>query len=302
MSQLESTLKSLEVEETIDLYFFRPLGYFFARVFQKIGVTPNAVTIASIVLGVLAGHLFYYQDLAINVVGIVLFLLADIFDSTDGQLARMSGATSKFGRIFDGFAGNLIFTSIYAHFGFRLLEQGYSPWVFLLALAAGTSHSFQSGMSDYYRNAYLRFVANKGELESKGEIVHHYRAYSWISRDFGRKFFLRFYLNYTTQQELLSRNFQRLRETASRVYGGKTPMEFSELYRSKNKPMMRLYSTLSTNLRIIVMFAVLLVDKIILYFWFDVVVLNISLAVTMVLQERINKRLQAWVEAHPEAT
>ncbi|MFQ5797068.1 MAG: CDP-alcohol phosphatidyltransferase family protein [Bacteroidota bacterium] len=301
MSQIESTLKSLEVEETIDLYFFRPLGYFFARVCQKLGVMPNAVTVASIVLGVLAGHLFYYQSLTINIVGIALFLLADVFDSADGQLARMNGASSKFGRILDGVAGNLIFASIYVHFCLRLLEQGHSPLVFLLALVAGTSHSFQSGMSDYYRNAFLGFVNGKGELESSSKIAKEYRSYRWHSRDVGKKLLLRVYLNYTIQQELLSRNFQRLREAVARVWGGRLPSSFSELYRGKNKPMMRLYSTLSTNLRIIVMFIVIFVDKVILYLWFEVLVLNALLVITVIFQERINRNLIVWVETHPEA-
>ena len=301
MSQIESTLKSLDVEETIDLYFFRPLGYFFARACQKLGVTPNAVTVMSILLGVGAGHLFYYQDLAINIAGIVLFLLADILDSTDGQLARMSGVSSKFGRILDGVAGNMIFTSIYLHFCFRLLDQGYNPLVFLLALVAGISHSFQSSMSDYYRNAYLRFVNGKGELESRTNIAKEYHSYRWFSRDLGKKLLMRSYLNYTIQQEMLSRNFQRLRETVVRVYGGQIPSTLAELYRSKNKSMMRLYSTLSTNLRIIVMFILIFIDKIIFYLWFEIIVLNVSLVITVILQERINRDLTAWVETHPEA-
>ncbi len=300
-SRFEATLKTLDVEETIDLYFFRPLGYFFARVFQKLGVTPNTVTFASIVIGVLAGHLFYYQNLAINVVGIVLFLLADIFDSADGQLARMSGASSKFGRILDGIAGNLIFSSIYVHICLRLIEQGYHPLVFLLALVAGISHSFQSAMSDYYRNAYLRFVNGKGELDSKSKVAEEYRSYRWFSRGAGKKLMLRTYLNYTSQQEFLSRNFQRLCEAVVRVYGNKLPSSFSGLYSMKNKPMMRLYSTLSTNLRIIVMFIVIILDRVVLYLWFEILVLNVSLAITLILQERINGNLVEWVESHPEA-
>lgn len=66
--------------------------------------------------------------------------------------------------------------------------------------------------------------------------------------------------------------------------------------------MMRLYSTLSTNLRIIIMFTVIFIDNVILYLWFEVIVLNVSLAITVILQEHINKDLTRWVETHPEAT
>ncbi len=302
MSQIDSTLKSTEVEETIDLYFFRPLGYVFARLCQKLGVTPNSVTVTSIILGVVAGHLFYYQDFVVNIIGIGLFLLADILDSTDGQLARMNGASSKFGRILDGVAGNTIFFSIYVHFCFRLLDQGFSVMVFPFALIVGISHSFQSGMSDFYRNVYMWLVQNKGDVEKSAKVRSEFRSYRWLSRGLGKKLLLLVYLNYTNQQELLSKNFQRLREAIARVYGNRIPASFSELYRAKNKPMMRLYSTLSTNLRISVMFVLILINEVIYYYWFVFIVLNLSLAITMFLQERINKGLTVWVEAHPEAT
>ena len=66
---LEATLKSADTEEWIDLLFYRPVGYRWALLFHKMGVTPNAITIASIFLGVAAGILFYYNDLLLNVIG-----------------------------------------------------------------------------------------------------------------------------------------------------------------------------------------------------------------------------------------
>ena len=47
---LEATLKSADTEEWIDLLFYRPVGYRWALLFHKMGVTPNAITIASIFL------------------------------------------------------------------------------------------------------------------------------------------------------------------------------------------------------------------------------------------------------------
>ena len=61
---LEATLKSADTEEWIDLLFYRPIGYRWALLFRHLGVTPNAITIASIFLGIAAGILFYYIDLS----------------------------------------------------------------------------------------------------------------------------------------------------------------------------------------------------------------------------------------------
>ena len=103
---LESTLKSLDTEEFIDIHFYRPIGYQWALFFNKLGVSPNSITIASIFIGIAAGICFYFQSLAINVIGMLLLIWANSYDSADGQLARMTGQKSALGRILDGAAGD----------------------------------------------------------------------------------------------------------------------------------------------------------------------------------------------------
>ena len=49
-SNFKASLKSLDTEEGIDLAFYRPIGYAWACLAKKLGVTPNAITIASIFL------------------------------------------------------------------------------------------------------------------------------------------------------------------------------------------------------------------------------------------------------------
>ena len=48
----KDTLKSMDTEETIDLCFYRPIGYMWAVLCAKLGIKPNAITIASIFIGV----------------------------------------------------------------------------------------------------------------------------------------------------------------------------------------------------------------------------------------------------------
>ena len=62
-SLYRQSLKSMDTEEHIDLFFYRPLGFAWAWLFAKLGVTPNVVTIASIFLGVGGGILLYLQNL-----------------------------------------------------------------------------------------------------------------------------------------------------------------------------------------------------------------------------------------------
>ena len=110
------TLKSMDTEEHIDLAFYRPIGYMWACLAKRLGVTPNAITIASIFLGIGAGIMFYFPDMWLNVAGMLLLVWANSFDSADGQLARMTKQYSRLGRILDGLSGDLLVRiDIYRH-------------------------------------------------------------------------------------------------------------------------------------------------------------------------------------------
>lgn len=111
--EYRKSLKSMDTEEHIDLAFYRPIGFMWARSAARVGVTPNAITIASIFLGVGAGILFYYPQLWINVIGMLLLVWANSFDSADGQLARLTKQYSRLGRILDGLSGDFWFAAIY---------------------------------------------------------------------------------------------------------------------------------------------------------------------------------------------
>ena len=53
-SSYRDSLKSLDTEEHIDLAFYRPIGYMWACLARRLGISPNAITIASIFLGIAA--------------------------------------------------------------------------------------------------------------------------------------------------------------------------------------------------------------------------------------------------------
>ncbi len=302
MSRIESTYKAVDVEETIDIYFYRPIGYLVARGCQAFGITPNAVTIVSIFIGVYAGHLFYFRDVTANLMGILFWVIADTLDSVDGQLARMTNHKSKIGRILDGLGGNLMFVSFYLHLFARMVvtyDVGWY-WLFGIVLAGGASHSLQSSLADYYRNAYLKFVVDpmKSELEGADEVRREYEAMRFRQHPV-KKLLMRVYLNYTVQQESLSRNFQRLRKLVASRYGQNIPAWFSDAYRSRNKPLMKYYAVLTTNTRMIVMSLAVLLDFVPLYFATEIIVINLIMIATTIRQERLSAELTSMVEARP---
>ncbi|MDE6558287.1 MAG: CDP-alcohol phosphatidyltransferase family protein, partial [Muribaculaceae bacterium] len=106
-AEYRSSLKSMDTEETFDLIFYRPIGFVWAKIARRLGITPNVITIASIFLGIGAAVAFYFNNFWINLAGVILLMWADSFDSADGQLARMTHQYSRLGRILDGLSGDI---------------------------------------------------------------------------------------------------------------------------------------------------------------------------------------------------
>lgn len=292
--QYRKTLKSEDTEEWFDLVFHRPLGFAWACLAKKLHVSPNAITIASIFLGVGAGVLFYFDNIWWNLLGCLLLLWADTFDSADGQLARMTKQYSRIGRILDGVSGDIWFFAIYVAICLRenvtsdfFMAHHWVIWV--MAVVTGICHATQAAMADYYRQFHLFFVKGKegSELENAAELWKRFHSMSW-GRDFFQKLVLMFYTNYTTGQEKRTPWMQRLRRELRDRFGDTIPDDFRRAFRRASKPLMKYTNILSFNTRCFVIFASILIFRMPwLYFAFELVVLNILLVYMMWRHERI---------------
>ncbi len=302
-SAYRATLKSADTEEHIDLAFYRPIGYAWACLARRLGITPNAITIASIFLGIGAGVAFYFNDMVINVIGMLLLIWANSFDSADGQLARMTHNYSRIGRILDGMAGDVWFATIYVAICLRevvtsdfFMQHNWVIWV--VAVVTGLCHAKQAAMADYYRQFHLYFL--KGEDGSELERASHLRerlaTLSW-GRNFWSKLVLTFYTRYTENQEAWTPAMQRLRAALADKWGGKIPQSFRDDFRALSLPLMKYTNILSFNWRTIVLFASLFAQMPWLYFAFELVVLNALLIYMMCRHESLCRRLTADLAA-----
>ncbi|MCC8144152.1 MAG: CDP-alcohol phosphatidyltransferase family protein [Tannerellaceae bacterium] len=287
--EIESTLKSMDTEEFIDIHFYRPVGYRWAVFFHKLGVTPNMITIAAIFIGIAAGICYYFQSLAVNILGMLLLVWANSYDSADGQLARMTGQKSPLGRILDGFCGDLWFIAIYAAICLRLTPE-WGIWIWVLEAITGFFHSKQAAMADYYRNVHLLFLKGKSgsELSHSATLKENYKKLSW-KHDFIYKLFETFYINYTAGQEALSPNFQQMMEVIRTKYHDEAPNWFRAAFRAKSFPLMKYTNMLSFNTRVLFLFFTLFIHMPWLYFVFELTVLNAMLVYMIVTHERFCK-------------
>lgn len=288
---IDQTLKSSDTEEVIDIYFYRKLGYAVARASAHLGITPNAITIVSIFWGVAAGHLMMYNNLWVNVAGILSLIIANTLDSADGQLARMTNNKTRLGRILDGLAGNIWFVSIYIHLGIRMQNAGFGPWIWLLGAATGFCHVFQAAIADYYRNGHLFFIKGEGgsEFDNSRSMKELYENLSW-KKEFFYKLFMASYVNYTKEQELFTKHLGKLIQAARLTYPDGIPEWLRTDFRKDNKPLMKYTNILSFNTRAIALFIAVLVNMPVGYWIFEITVLNGILLYMVAKQESISKK------------
>jgi phosphatidylserine synthase len=296
--KIESTFKAREVEGILDLHFYRPIGFRLAGLFAQLKMTPAAVSLLAGTFGIIAGHLYFYRNLSINVAGMVLHVCSNILDNADGQLARLTRRESRDGRIVDSIADHLVFVSIYLHLTLRYLFEGWSPAICLLALAAGISHALQGAAADYYRSTYLYFVgagARTG-VDSSSRLQLDYRKLIWRQAP-RQKLLLALYLNFTRQQEMLAPRLKTLRDVAGQLFHSEIPGWFRTRYRNLACPMLKWWGLLMTNIRMLVLFTLLFISQPVYYFWFELIPLNLLFVYLMFRQENMAESLLEVVES-----
>ncbi len=291
-----SSLKSSETDDWLDIRVVRPLAYYCALGFAKLDIHPNTVTILSMIIGAASCFFFahgscHYEGaagLSYNILAILLLVWADIYDCTDGQLARMTGKTSRLGRILDGAAGFVWFVPIYIaltlrfyhyhsiEFGwFGIADTGQNAIIatailFAFVLVSGFySMSGQQRVADYYIQAHLFFL--KGEKGSElDNSAKQQQIYDGTPDEGNRiwKMFLKSYIGYTKKQEERTPQFQRLLSVLRDKYGSANnmPADVREELHAESLKLMKYNGMLTFNFRTAFFILFVLIDLPSLYF------------------------------------
>ena len=106
----------------------RPLLNFIAR----LGITANMLTIASLLVAILAGVLFASGK---TILGAWVLLLAGFLDGIDGELARLTGIQTRFGGFLDSICDHVGDFAIYLGLLFAYLKSDAITEVILIFVA-----------------------------------------------------------------------------------------------------------------------------------------------------------------------
>ena len=237
------SLKPLSVEEPIDVWVHRPLAYLLARAALPTPISPNLITLFSIVLGLFAAYcMFETFPWHLQLAGLALFCSA-VFDCADGQLARLRGSSSPFGRMLDGVADLIVSIATVAGGTYVVWHSFREPWwhgaiALLMCVATIVTGSTHTTTYDHYKNLFLRMThATFREGEDYESALERYRTRrgsgSWVERGAWP-----IYIFYMRQQTEFIRAF----DPNTQLNFGKLPpyaAESAAVYSQHCEPLMR---------------------------------------------------------------
>ncbi len=140
----------------------------------KLGVrSPNKVTLATGLFGVLAAMPYLYVDPVMAALAGILVQLASILDGVDGEIARLLGRKSKFGAYLDAVTDRIVDT----------VSFGFACYAAVLGVGLGPGDAVLLTMLVVSAALMVSYVHARGEASIGTSIQLLGRIRPWASRD-----------------------------------------------------------------------------------------------------------------------
>lgn len=279
-SEFRNSLKSYDVEEILDIYFYRPLSFLLVKLIYSTNITPNQISVFSMFFGIFAGVMFALGRPWSFSLAAVFLLVSNVLDCADGQLARLKKNGTGIGRIIDGFIDYVTGFSMFLGIGIGLsVYTGDYLYVWVITLIAAASRIFQNMFFDNYRNVYMVNVYNKGN-NLHDEFDEFTRLKKILDRSKGRyadKFLVNIYIKYISVQSSASKD-EKLNVAP-------------EVYKSKNMMLLRSWSWIGSTTHLSAAIIAAFFNRIDYYLWITFSLGNLMLLVFYLIQKKVLNEL-----------
>ena len=285
LQEYKSSLKLIEVEEILDLFFYRPLAFIFVKIIYKTNITPNQITVIALFVGMIAGVLYFFNTHFAITIGAFLLIIYDVLDCSDGMVARLKKNGTFFGRILDGIADYFVTVTVYLGIGFGFANNSVSPlFYWILLVLAGASNIIHAITLDYYRNKFLDFAFNR--YSTLGENLEEFEVELEKLRESGGKYFQRLtiwiYLKYSALQIKVSSKGKK-----------KNKINYNrEDYLKKNKNILHLWTYLGPTFELTLIIIASFFNRLDLFMWTMVVASHLYAIILFLSQTNINKKIK----------
>jgi phosphatidylglycerophosphate synthase len=285
-TEYRASLKMIEVEEVLDLVFYRPLAFVFVKLIYHTQITPNQISFIAVIFGVIAGIMFAYGTAVASLMAAIFLIIYDVLDCSDGMLARLKQNGTLVGRIVDVVSDYVV--TVVAYIGIAIgltiqTENAFYAWS--LAIAAGISNAVHSIALDYYRNAFMDNVLERESTLGAGldKFEEEYHALRQNKTQYLLALLLWFYLKYSAVQ---------IKFTQSK------PIRYDgDDYYRKNKRILHLWTYLGPTTELTFMIICGFLHRMDIFLWGIIIIGNLYALFLFLYQARINQTLKV-LEAH----
>ncbi|MDA3861180.1 MAG: CDP-alcohol phosphatidyltransferase family protein [Melioribacteraceae bacterium] len=283
--EYKSSLKLVEVEELLDLIFYRPLAFLFVKAVYKTNLTPNQITSIALIVGMIGGGFYFFNTHYAISIGAVLLITYDVLDCSDGMIARLKKNGTFFGRILDGIADYFVTVTVYLGIGFGFASNSDDPlFYWVLLILAGASNIIHAVTLDFYRNKFMDYAFNRDA--TLGENLKEFEA-EWAKLKISKgKYFQKFvvwiYLKYSSAQ---------LKASAGKDSSNIIKYERDD-YLKKNKRILHLWTYLGPTTELTLIIVASFFNRLDLFMWTMVTVGNVYALILFIVQIQINKKIK----------
>ncbi len=278
ITEFKQSLKTVDSEEILDLFIFRPISFLFVKLIYNTNITPNQISTVALVFGILSGVLYGFGTYEFLLLGSASFFICNTLDCMDGQLARLKKNGTKIGRVIDGFIDYTTSVSVFLGLGFAMTSITGEPlYSWVLTIAAGISKALQNMLFDHYRNLYLEYVYDKSS-DIDNEIQEYSEEWNRLKDEKGKwieKSLVKSYLGYSKIQKKLTKHISL----------NATPDD----YREKNKTILRMWSWIGSTTHMVALIVFSIFNRIDLYLIYSITLGNIIMLLLKIRQDRIIK-------------
>ncbi len=280
IEEFKTSLKHPSVEEIIDLYFFRPIAFVIVKLLHPLPITPNQLSLLSILVGIASG-IFFAQGTHSNFIyGGLFYALAHTLDCCDGMVARIKKNGTLTGRIIDGFADYTSATAVFIGMNIGINKAGFEyflPPLILLALSAA-SMIIHCIVVDYYKSEFLAHALGKvNSTQTDRELFSC--ELEKLNQARGRyfdKLMIWLYLGYS--------GIQLIRNNENTTYD-------QNYYYNSNKILLHLWTWIGMTTHIFVIIISAFLFKPEIFFYYALGAANIWMIFLLIIQIRTNKRI-----------
>jgi len=143
---------------------FRYLSFFITPFFLKLNISANVATYFSGGIGVLAALLICWGTRQYLIIGLWFYLFSYLIDFVDGNIARVTGTATFFGKFIDGYVDIITQTALRLSLAFFVFVNNGPPYLIWIGVLSAILSPYQHLMYDRY-SAFARWITEDTNVQ-----------------------------------------------------------------------------------------------------------------------------------------